>query len=242
MALLQEDPPLDVNEANEHGVTPVFAAFKELLVVEKAQAELAADELQRPSKAIRAAMELNAELSTDLQDTVNVFKVWLTPCRNVVCRDFVRERFNFFPFVSLPCLAPQYSLFSCCGEQIALLVHKSADVSLVEASEESSPHWSLLHYCASHDNARRAKQLLKWGRALQLIRLFSSWNVVCPLLPELCVSLYEFPFLPTHFSCFFPSVLLSLSFLILGRKWTATCQTPTVEPPWWKRAKLAALG
>jgi len=72
MALLQEDPPLDVNEGNEHGVTPVFAAFKELLVVEKAQAELAADELQRPSKAIRIAMDLNAELSTDLQDTVGV--------------------------------------------------------------------------------------------------------------------------------------------------------------------------
>jgi hypothetical protein len=45
--------------------------------------------------------------------------------------------------------------------QIALLVHKGADVSLVEASLELSAHWSLLHYCAAFGNARRARQLLK---------------------------------------------------------------------------------
>ena len=76
----------------------------------------------------------------------------------------------------------------------------------------------------------------------KMMACFQDGMLFALCCPSFCVSLHEFPFLPTHFSSFFASIFLSLSFLILGRKWTATCQTPTVEPPWWKRAKLAALG
>jgi hypothetical protein len=68
--LTQEDPPLDPNEANAQGLTPLFGAFKLLLQVEQAQNELAASNLQRPSQATRSAMALNAELSADLERTV----------------------------------------------------------------------------------------------------------------------------------------------------------------------------
>jgi len=68
-ALAQTDPPLDVNETTAQGRTPLFGAFKMLLDVETAQADLLANR-KTMKRAGAAAQARNAELREDLEAVV----------------------------------------------------------------------------------------------------------------------------------------------------------------------------
>ncbi len=53
LALLQLDPPLDANEATEHGISPIFSAFKMLLEVEDAQDDMEKARLRHRQQQMR---------------------------------------------------------------------------------------------------------------------------------------------------------------------------------------------
>jgi hypothetical protein len=70
-AVLQTDPPLDLNVANDHGLTPLVAAFKTLLTIDASRTDMKG----MSSNASKAASKLNKVLLKDQETVVSILLV-----------------------------------------------------------------------------------------------------------------------------------------------------------------------